>query len=126
MMISDHARKTGLNTPIQPESAAIPNKQALVFLDDARSSNQAAVDAFVMMDTGTPCLRILSGTASAQRPGVGAAKMEVCNLKHPGQIMKAGVRLLDGTHPDADRETRPPLLRALCGLMKGLGGLRSS
>jgi len=52
--------------------------------------------------------------------------MEMCSLKHPWQVMKAEVTLLEGTHPDVDRETGPPLLRALCGLMEELGGLRST
>jgi hypothetical protein len=126
MMISDHARKTGFNTPVHPNSTSSLNHQELVFLDDVRSSNQAAVEAFVMMNTGTPCLRILSGTNAAQRPEGGEARLEICDLRYPWQVMKAGVTLLDGTHPDVDRETGPPLLRALCGLMEELGGLRST
>jgi hypothetical protein len=126
MMISDHARKTGFNTPVQPSSATTLNHQEAVFLDDLRCSNQAAVDAFVMMNTGTPCLRILSGTNMAHHHEGDEARLETCNLKYPWQVMKAGVMLLDGTHPDVDRETGPPLLRALCGLMEELGGLRST
>jgi hypothetical protein len=126
MMISDHARKTGFNTPVQPNSAATLDQQELVFLDDPRSSNQAAVDAFVMMNTGTPCLRILSGHVAVQVAEGGEPRSKTCDLKYPWQVMKAGVTLLDGTHPDVDRETGPPLLRALCGLMEELGGLRSS
>jgi len=78
-----------------------------------------------MMNTGTPCLRITS-KASARQLDDGAASMEMCSLKHPWQVMKAEVTLLEGTHPDVDRETGPPLLRALCGLMEELGGLRST
>ncbi|EDU44696.1 hypothetical protein PtrSN002B_003714 [Pyrenophora tritici-repentis] len=128
MLISDHARKTGFNTPIQPSSTVPPEQTVLVFLDDARPSNQAAVDAFIIMNTGTPCLRILpsrtrqtQGAAEAE-----AAKSNVCNLKYPWQVMEAGVALLDGTHPDVDREIGPPLIRALCGLMEELGGLPAS
>lgn len=124
MMISDHARKTGFNTSIQPHSAATPDQSEFVFLDDARSSNQAAVDAFVMMNTGAPCLRISSRTTQTQLVEGGTAQSNVCNLKYPWQVMEAGVTLLDGTHPDVDRETGPPLIRALCGLMEELGGLR--
>jgi hypothetical protein len=126
MMISDHARKTGFNTPIQPGSATTLDHQEFVFLDDARSCNQAAVDAFVTMNTGTPCLRILSGYALVQVSEGSDPRSDICDLKYPWQVMKAGVTLLDGTHPDVDRETGPPLLRALCGLMEELGGLRST
>jgi hypothetical protein len=125
MMTSDHARKTGSNTPVQPSHNAAQSHHTLVFLDDERSSNQSAVDAFVKMNTGSPCLRIGSKT-QVQGREEGTANIEICNLKHPWQVMKAGVRLLEGTHPDVDRETGPPLLRALCGLMEELGGLRST
>ena len=47
------------------------------------------------------------------------------NPKYPSQVMKVGVKLLDSTHPDVDREHGPPLLRALCGLMEEFAGLRS-
>ena len=124
--MSDHARKTGLNTPTQSNPRGESSDQILVFLDDARSSNQAAVDAFIMMSTGTPCLRILSPSAQTQLGEGNASTSDICNLKYPWQVMKAGVALLDGTHPDVDRETGPPLLRALCGLMEELGGLRAS
>ncbi|KAH6099556.1 hypothetical protein HBI69_229430 [Parastagonospora nodorum] len=124
MMINDHARKTGSNTPVRAAHATMQDQSTLVFLDDDRSTNQSAVDAFIMMNTGTPCLRILLKTSVQQRED-GAASNEICNMKHPWQVMKAGVTLLEGTHPDVDRETGPPLLRALCGLMEELGGLRS-
>lgn len=122
MITSDQERKTGFNTPDQPPSrAVIDDPAALVFLDDARSSNQAVVDAFIVMSTGSPCLRIGPGK------GEGNARItDICNLKYPWQVMQAGVALLDRTHPDVDRETGPPLLRALCGLMEELGGLRSA
>jgi hypothetical protein len=109
MMISDWARKTGTNTPNishQKEHHAKP-----VFLDDPRALNQDAVDEFILLGSGTPCLRI-------------RGKEDVCNIRFPSQVMRTGVRLLEGTHPDVDREIGPPLLRALCGLMEELGGLR--
>jgi hypothetical protein len=126
MMISDHARKTGFNTPTHANSAATSDDPVLVFLDDERTSNQAAVDAFIMMNTGTPCLRIPSHDVQSQAVERSTLMSETCNLKYPWQVMKAGVALLDGTHPDVDREIGPPLIQALCGLMEELGGLRSS
>jgi hypothetical protein len=111
MLISDRARRTGTNTPSASHASA-PNLAAPVFLDDARSSNQNAVDAFILLNSGTPCLHI------SREP------VEVCQIRHPSQVMRAGVKLLEGTHPDVDREIGPPLLRALCGLMEELGGLR--
>lgn len=111
MLISDRARRTGTNTPSAPHASA-PNLAAPVFLDDARSSNQSAVDAFILLNSGTPCLHI------SREPA------EVCQIRYPSQVIRAGVKLLEGTHPDVDREIGPPLLRALCGLMEELGGLR--
>jgi hypothetical protein len=111
MLVSDRAKRTGTNTPSAPN----PNTQNLaspVFLDDARSSNQNTVDAFILLNSGTPCLHVSMEPA------------EICQIKYPSQVMRTGVRLLEGTHPDVDRETGPPLIRALCGLMEELGGLR--
>ncbi|KAL5115151.1 hypothetical protein ACEQ8H_006987 [Pleosporales sp. CAS-2024a] len=128
MMISDHARKTGVNTPTQqPACDTNGSSRNLVFLDTNRSTNQAVVDNFISTNTGLPCLQILPNLASAQgseetEPMGG----EICNLNCPWQVMRAGVALLDGSHPDVDRDTGPPLLRALCGLMEELGGLRST
>lgn len=126
MITSDCARKTRCNTPTQVELAAIHDGQTLVFLDDARCSNQSAVNAFIMMNTGIPCLRISFGDTGAQSEVEGNAKSDTCDLRYPWQVMKAGVALLDATHPGVDRETGPPLIRALCGLMEDLGGLQSS
>lgn len=125
MITSDSARKTGCNTPTQVEQAATSDGPTLVFLDDARCSNQSAVNAFIMMNAGIPCLRISFDNAGAQSDVQGTAKSDTCDLRYPWQVMKAGVALLDGTHPDVDRETGPPLIRALCGLMEELGGLQS-
>ncbi|EUC31551.1 hypothetical protein COCCADRAFT_100993 [Bipolaris zeicola 26-R-13] len=126
MITSDCARKTRCNTPTQVELAAIHDGQTLVFLDDARCSNQSAVNTFIMMNTGIPCLRISFGDTGAQSEVEGNAKSDTCDLRYPWQVMKAGVALLDATHPGVDRETGPPLIRALCGLMEDLGGLQSS
>lgn len=157
MMQCDHARKTGTNTPIYPRHtlsfqphATTPMSHSSnhgsidmsnsadpvasrVFLDDARHTNQNAIDAFVLMKVGTPCLRIMDhrshrrnrrrntrATATDSQDG----GSEVCDLKNPSQVMRAGVRLLECTHPDVERNIGPPLLRALCGLMEELGGLR--
>jgi hypothetical protein len=111
MLISDRAKRTGTNTPSAPDSNA-ENVATPVFLDDARSSNQNAIDAFILLNNGTPCLHI------SMQPE------EICQIKYPSQVMRTGVKLLEGTHPDVDREIGPPLLRALCGLMEELGGLR--
>jgi hypothetical protein len=111
MLMSDRAKRTGTNTPCAPSA----NVQAIttpVFLDDSHLSNQNAVDAFILLNNGTPCLH-MSGQQA-----------EVCQIKYPSQIMKTGINLLDGTHPDVGRDIGPPLLRALCGLMEELGGLR--
>jgi hypothetical protein len=119
MMVRDRAKKTGTTTPIRTQSTSPPSK--IVYLDDATSENQGDIDAFILMDRGIPCLHIISThravASESDRP-------ELCNLKYPSQVMKTGVRLLGASHPEVDRETGPPLLRALCGLMEELGGLR--
>lgn len=121
MITSDQERRTGCNTPNPPTSSVrADHPGALVFLDDARSTNQNAVDSFVVMNTGIPCLRILSTDEGY------IERADVCSLKHPSQVMQVGVALLDGTHPHVDRVTGPPLLRALCGLLEKLGGLQSA
>jgi hypothetical protein len=111
MLVSDRAKRTGTNTPSASNPSA-PNPASPVFLDDARSSNQNAVDAFILLNNGTPCLHV------SREPA------EICQIKYPSHVLRTGVKLLEGTHPDVDRETGPPLLRALCGLMEELGGLR--
>lgn len=119
MMVRDRAKKTGSTTPVGTHSSSLPGK--ILYLDDAVSDNQSEVDAFILMNQGIPCLHIISThqavTSESNRP-------EICSLKYPSQVMKTGVRILDASHPEVDRETGPPLMRALCGLMEELGGLR--
>lgn len=119
MMVRDRAKKTGTTTPMRTQPSSPPGK--IVYLDDAASDNQSDIDALILTNQGTPCLHIISThravASDSDRP-------EVCNLKYPSQVMKTGVRLLDASHPEVDRETGPPLMRALCGLMEELGGLR--
>jgi hypothetical protein len=143
MMACDYARKTRSNTPTEQSTAqqssltssndtpssthstTIPQQ---VFLDDPHPANSTAIDAFIQMNAGVPCLR--TSLAHGDRRSGDTDKHhdksdeEVCDLEVPSQVMKTGVELLDGTHPDVDRQTGPPLLRALCGLMEELGGLR--
>lgn len=146
MMRSDSARKTGANTPtvgfthttqlslssLPPtDGTCAPTSPTLrVFLDDPRQPNQAAIDAFILMNTGVPCLRINGDKGRHQTGNDGEENGSApdiisgfCDLRVPTEVLKAGVSLLDGTHPDVDRQTGPPLLRALCGLMEELGAL---
>ncbi|KAJ4984578.1 C6 transcription factor [Stagonosporopsis vannaccii] len=121
MMVRDRAKKTGTTTPLRTQLGSPPSK--IVYLDDATSNNQSDIDSFILMNNGMPCLRIISTHLSvAPEPG-SPTRPDICNLKYPSQVMKVGVKLLDAMHPDVDRETGPPLLRALCGLMEELGGL---
>lgn len=122
MMVRDRAKKTGTTTPSRVQPKSPPCKA--VFLDDAASSNQSDIDAFILMNTGTPCLHIVSTHQSIASESRYPDRPEICNLRYPSEVMKVGVRLLDASHPDVDRETGPPLMRALCGLMEELGGLR--
>ena len=117
MMIRDRARKTGTTTPTR----AIQTTGGIVFLDDALSRNQPNIDAFIRMNSGKPYLRAMStpptsGTSPREQP-------ETCDLRYPSQVMEAGVRILNSTHPDTDHENKPPLIKALCTLMGELGGL---
>ncbi|KAF2629060.1 C2H2 type zinc finger domain-containing protein [Macroventuria anomochaeta] len=122
MMVRDRAKKTGTTTPMLAQPSSPPSK--IVYLDDAASYNQSDIDSFILMNSGTPCLHIISTHQSVVSESGAPKRPEICNLKYPSQVMKVGVRLLDATHPDVDRETGPPLMRALCGLMEELGGLR--
>ena len=122
MMVRDRAKKTGTTTPLRTQPSSPPSK--LVYLDDAASDNQSDVDTFILTHRGTPCLHIISTHMSVNVDPRMSDRPEVCNLNYPSQVMKVGVRLLDASHPDVDRETGPPLMRALCGIMEELGGLR--
>ncbi|KAH6629612.1 C2H2 type zinc finger domain-containing protein [Boeremia exigua] len=118
MMVRDRAKKTGTTTPLRAQPGSPPAK--IVYLDDAAGDAQSDLDAFILANSGVPCLHIISSHASESGT---PTRPEICNLRYPSQVMKVGVKLLDATHPDVDRETGPPLMRALCGLMEELGGL---
>ncbi|CAN9190210.1 unnamed protein product [Alternaria alternata] len=122
MMMRDRAKKTGTTTPMRAQSSSFLSK--VIYLDDAASENQTSINSFILMNSGIPCLRIISTHQPVASESGVADRPEICNLKYPSQVMEVGVRLLDTTHPDVDRETGPPLVRALCGLMEELGGLR--
>lgn len=121
MMVRDRAKKTGTTTPTRTQPSTPPSK--VVYLDDAASENQRDIDAFILMNIGMPCLRIISAHQSVAPDPSSPPRSEICNLKYPSQVMKVGVRFLDASHPDVDRESGPPLSRALCRLMEELGGL---
>ena len=121
MMVRDRAKKTGTTTPSRTQPSSPPSK--LVYLDDVTSANQGEINSFIQMNNGSPCLHIISSQPirpESERP----IRPDTCNLRYPSQVMRAGVALFDALHPDVDRETGPPLVRALCGLMEELGGLR--
>jgi hypothetical protein len=122
MMIRDRAKKTGTTTPMRAKPSSPPSN--VLYLDDDASVNQADVNAFVLRNSGIPCLHIVSTHQSVTSESEAAIRPEICDLKYPSQVMRVGVMLLDTTHPDTDREIGPPLVRALCGLMEELGGLR--
>ena len=122
MMVRDRAKKSGTTTPLRAHKTSSPGE--VIYLDDATQENQSDVDAFILMNSGTPCLHIISTHQSVTIESGSTNRPETCNLHNPPQVMKVGVALLDATHPDVDRETGPPLMKALCGLMEELGGLR--
>jgi hypothetical protein len=118
MMIRDRARKTGTTTPTR----TIQTTGGTVFLDDAPSKNQTEIDAFIRMNSGKPYLHAIS-TPSTSGTSHSRERRETCDLRYPSQVMKAGVIILNSTHPDTDHEHKPPLISALCKLMEELGGL---
>jgi hypothetical protein len=121
MMIRDRAKKTGTTTP----TCTTQPKSKIVFLDDEiLTANQPNIDVFVLMNSGTPHLRITPTQPVALRTPDTTNRPEICNLRYPYQVMKVGVTLLNSTHPDIDRKIGPPLIRALCRLMEELGGLQ--
>ncbi|KAH8729139.1 C2H2 type zinc finger domain-containing protein [Phaeosphaeriaceae sp. PMI808] len=121
MMVSDRERKTRANTPIDTPHPSTRDHPHMFFLDEPLSSNQSDVDAFILLERGTPCLRMPRMGANMLAPTPG--QYEICTLRHPADVMKVGVQLLDGTHLDVDRGSGPPLLRALCGILEELGRL---
>lgn len=122
MMVRDRAKKTGTTTPVRVQPSTPSSK--IIYLDGAIADNQSDIDAFILMNNGTPCLHIISTHESVASESDTPNRPEICNLKYPSQIMQVGVRVLDASHPHTDRETGPPLMRALCGIMEELGGLR--
>lgn len=122
MMVRDRAKKTGTTTPSRPQPNSPPGK--IIYLDDLASGNQNDIDAFIAMNSGMPCLRIVYTHQPETSESESIPRPELCNLKYPSQVMRVGISLLDASHPDVDRGTGPPLIRALCGLMEELGGLR--
>lgn len=122
MMVRDRAKKTGTTTPSRTQPSSPPGRS--VYLDGDSSNNQVDIHSFIQMNNGSPCLHIISSHQSAQSENDRPVRPDTCNLKYPSQVMRVGVGLLDALHPDVDRETGPPLVRALCGLMEELGGLR--
>lgn len=122
MMVRDRAKKTGTTTPLRTQPGSPPGK--VIYLDDPAPDNQGDIDTFITMNCGMPCLHIIASHRPVCSESEQASRPELCNLNYPSQVMKVGISLLDASHPDVDRETGPPLIRALCGLMEELGGLR--
>ncbi|KAF2022404.1 C2H2 type zinc finger domain-containing protein [Aaosphaeria arxii CBS 175.79] len=130
MMMRARARRTGSTTPLRGDvdSARAPTPAMLepLFLDGL-DVNKGVVDAFILQDKGRPCLHITSParrSTNKEADQATAGIQGICDLRSPSQIMRAGVSLLENTHPDVERAKGPPLLRALCGLMEELGNLR--
>jgi len=136
MMMKGQAKRTATSTPARGEvrSTALPSEaDTLVFLDDAASllsiGSSSTVAGFILKGAGHACLHV-PAPPTRQRvtapttPQVPSNKSAVCDLRSPAQIMGVGIAILDATHPNVERESGPPLLRALCGLMEELGNLR--
>jgi hypothetical protein len=108
IMIRDRARKTGATTPTR----TIQTTERTVFLDDGLLKNETNIDAFIRMNSRQPFLRAISTPLPSGAPH-SRERQEICDLRYPSQVMKAGVKILNSTHPDTDHEHKPPLIRAL-------------
>ncbi|USW52694.1 hypothetical protein Slin15195_G060130 [Septoria linicola] len=109
MMQRDFARRTRSNTPVGntlPREDDIP-----IFLDEKKDG---ALDAFLLLGTGRPCLRIRQA---------GIRQLQCCDLQHPQVVMQVGVRVLEDNYPNELRKNLPQLIKSLCELMGELGVL---
>ena len=84
--------------------------------------NSAKTNAFISAGTGRPYLQLDPGVGTDTAPAGETA--ELCDLRHPQQVLAAGVRVLEAGFPSDARERLPPLIKSLCDLMDLLGSLR--
>ena len=120
-------KRTDVTTPATParETSSDTRTSISVYLDDPPLQARPDAEAFIFSGRGRPGLRIISVHASIAETSPAATEAErICDLEHPSQVMEVGVKLLDASYPDVDREKGPPLPRALCLLMEELGRLR--
>lgn len=124
MLQRDAARRTGTHTPAtgsrSGQSETLPNPRT-VLLD---GENNTAVDEFVLMSRGRPCLQL-----NVQPYRTGALPeplqpVQLCDLRNTKSVMAVGVSILEGNYPNESRDKLPQLIKSLCNLMSELGSLR--
>ncbi|KAF2215303.1 hypothetical protein CERZMDRAFT_120231 [Cercospora zeae-maydis SCOH1-5] len=153
MMQRDIARRARSSSPRPGRSVGVGGEQeqqeqeqdggraSCVYLDEERT---AAVEAFVVMGTGRPCLRMRrrrAETGSCWRSSSSSSnKLELelmvsgqawqsqwqcCDVRHAQAVMQVGVAVLEENYmyPTELRPNLPQLIRSLCELMRGLGAL---
>ncbi|PPJ54283.1 hypothetical protein CBER1_06569 [Cercospora berteroae] len=124
-MQRDLARRTRSSTP-NPGSSLREQQDrenvTPVYLD---AEQKAAIDAFLLMGTGRPCLRIRQVGSRKSHDGRQRSRQQqqCCDLRHAQAIMQVGVAVLEENYANEMRKTLPQLIRSLCELMHELGAL---
>ncbi len=125
MLLRDAARKAGLSTPLNGGSGAQAlsldetSNEPLVMLD---GDSDSAVNSFILGNTGRPY--VMFDAAEASEAVMQGRQPKLCDLRHPQQVLKMGVRVLEGSFPNEPRHQLPPLIKSLCDLMDMLASLR--
>ncbi|GIZ45515.1 hypothetical protein CKM354_000867700 [Cercospora kikuchii] len=125
MMQRDLARRTRSSTPNPGTSLREQQERenaTPVYLDEEKN---AAIDAFLLMGTGRPCLRIrqVGRGKSHDETYRSRQQQQYCDLRHAQAIMQVGVAVLEENYPNEMRKNLPQLIRSLCELMHELGAL---
>lgn len=129
MIQRDAARRSGTSSPrgvtmpstVRSSTTVEPGRT--VFLDDEKSEN---ADTFLLMGSGTPCLRLTGKDWSGQTRRGTTRSLEatqICDLRNPQAVMGVGIRVFEQNYPNETRQNLPQMIRSLCELMSELGSL---
>jgi hypothetical protein len=125
MLTRDAARKAGVvlsghgASVVNGSSSCNTSEDPIVLLGCGSS---AITNAFISAGTGRPYLQLDAGVGTDA--ALAGETAELCDLRHPQQVLAAGVRVLEAGFPNDTRERLPPLIKSLCDLMDLLGSLR--
>ncbi|KAF2014451.1 hypothetical protein BU24DRAFT_481913 [Aaosphaeria arxii CBS 175.79] len=118
------------NVPREGDQSS--NDCTMIVINASRRSNQQVYDAFVEGGAGTPFLNLPTHQDHCQREeqwstsdsqNSAATTQQLFDVRCPEHVMLMGVKTLEILHPGIDSENRPPLVRALCKLLKDLGNI---